>query len=86
MNENQSRGSGERDANWRDEYRRVNEEGAQFLGFGWDADATYDEAWSWIMKRGGAMNEIIKDCSLIDDGVLKFTSWFRTKKEAMRRG
>ena len=51
----QSRSSSERDASGGGEYRRINAEGAQILGFGWNVHATYDEAWSWIIANSITM-------------------------------
>ena len=83
VSENQSGSSAERDT--REERRKISREGLSFLGFGLDSGATYEQAWTLVMKSQKTLNEVLKDCNLFDDAPLKFSSWFRRKRELMRR-
>ena len=83
MSENQSRSSTEKDLG--EECRRINIEGATFLGFGFDAGATYEQAWTWVMMRQRTLNEVMSECSLMGDAPLNFASLFHRKREVMRK-
>ena len=60
-------------------------EGMNFLGFGQDPNATYDQAWAWVRNKQKTLNEVMKDCSLSDGECLKFTSWLGREQELMGR-
>ena len=79
VSENQNRSSEEKDIGG--EWGKISIEGMNFLGFGQDPSATYDQAWAWVRNSQKTLNEVMKDCSLSDGECLKFMSWFRKKQE-----
>ena len=84
-NANQSGSSAERDANGGSENSKLVEEGTHTLGFGWNVNVAYDEAWSWIVTNSMSIDKLMQGCSLSNDRVPKFLSWYHLKKEAKRR-